>query len=294
MKKIIALTIMLFALFSCESPEEKQKLLDAKIKQQKIIEAEQSEERKILEKQRIKAKILRNKAEQKARRAQDELLGNSLIEQTALLNKQAFDVLNSKPSSTWILWEHDLLSDDSLTKFVNNKTSFTDIKYVPKNLIKLEWEYIEDTKWNSTLRQEALSALDNLAQNFYLEFTRHLKVVSAYRSYEYQKGIKDRWCEDSLCAKAWYSEHQTGLAVDLWEASEEQRFQSDETLSSYFEWMNKEAYKYWFTNTYQKGIEIDGYEIEPWHWRYVWEELALILHEYKITFTEYTLSPESY
>ncbi len=294
MKKTLVLSIILLSLFSCESPQEKQKLLDAKIQKQYLADIEQAKERKILEKQRLKAKILRNKAEQKAKRAQDELLGDSLIEQTALLNKQALDVLNAKTSTTWVLWEHDLLSDDSLTKFVNNKTSFTDMKYVPKNLIKLEWEYIEDIKWNWALRQEALSALDNLAQNFYLEFTNSLKVVSSYRSYEYQKGIKARWCEDSLCAKAWYSEHQTGLAVDLWEASDQQRFQSDERLGSYFEWMEEEAYKFWFTNTYQKGVGVDGYDIEPWHWRYVWEELALILHEYKITFAEYSLSPESY
>jgi len=294
MKKFIVLSFVLLSLYSCESEEETQKILKQKIQQEKILQQSQEGERKILEKKRMKQKILRLKKEQEEKLAQDELLGNSLIEETALLNKQALDVLNKKASSTWALWDYDLESDDSLTKFVNNKTSFTDIKYTPKNLIQLKWEYIDDVKWKSRLREEALSGLDNLAQNFYLEFTTPLTVVSAYRSYEYQKGIKDRWCEDSLCAKAWYSEHQTWLAVDLWEASEQKRFQSDEKLSSYFKWMQDNAYKYWFTNTYQKGIEIDWYNVEPWHWRYVWEELALILHEYKITFAEYILSPESY
>ena len=294
MKKIVIWTLLLLGLFSCESAEEKQKIINETIKQEKILQQIQEEERKILEKKRMKQKILRLKREQKEKTAQDELLGNSLIEQTALLNKQAIDVLNAKPSSIWILWDYDVTSDDSLTKFVNNKTSFTDVKYIPKSLVKLEWEYIEDVKWKSTLREEALNALDNLAQNFYLEFTTSLKVVSAYRSYDYQKWIKNRWCEDSLCAKAWYSEHQTGLAVDLWEASDKQRFQSDEKLSSYFEWMQEQAYKYWFTNTYQKGVETDWYEVEPWHWRYVGMELALILKEYNVTFAEYMLSPESY
>jgi len=91
---------LLLGLFSCESAEEKQKIINETIKQEKILQQTQEEERKILEKKRMKQKILRLKREQKEKTAQDELLGNSLIEQTALLNKQAIDVLNAKPSST--------------------------------------------------------------------------------------------------------------------------------------------------------------------------------------------------
>ncbi|USN59532.1 MAG: D-alanyl-D-alanine carboxypeptidase family protein [Candidatus Peribacteria bacterium] len=64
--------------------------------------------------------------------------------------------------------------------------------------------------------------------------------------------MKDRGCSDDLCAKAGYSEHQTGLAVDLWEASTDQEFLSQPKLQRYYDWLDTRAYLYGFTNTYQK------------------------------------------
>ena len=93
--------------------------------------------------------------------------------------------------------------------------------------------------------------------------------MSAYRSYLYQKGIKDRGCPDNLCAKAGYSEHQSGLAVDFFRASTQSDWNASARLSSYYSWLQKNAHTYGFHNTYQRGLEIDGYDIEPWHWRYV-------------------------
>jgi D-alanyl-D-alanine carboxypeptidase len=126
-----------------------------------------------------------------------------------------------------------------------------------------------------------------LGREFYLEFERKLEVVSAYRSYAYQKWIKDRGCPDNLCAKAGYSEHQSGLAVDFFEASTQQAWEENEELQKYFEWLNIHAYKYGFINTYQKWVEIDGYEVEPWHWRYVWVQLAEYIIGNNITFAEF-------
>jgi D-alanyl-D-alanine carboxypeptidase len=51
--------------------------------------------------------------------------------------------------------------------------------------------------------------------------------------------------------------------------------------------MSKNAHKYGFHNSYQKWRKNDWYEIEPWHWRYIWEELAQYLYEEKITFSQF-------
>lgn len=294
MKETFIMVAVLFCLVSCESAEDKQKLIDAQIQQQLEQEEIRSRERAILEEERAKQKAIELKKEEEEKRIQDELLWDSLLEETSLMNKKAKDLLESELTGTGITIKYDLITDSSLTKFVNNKVSFTDLEYTPESLVAMEWEYIEDAKWGSQLRSEALEALDDLAQNYYLKFGVSLKVVSAYRGYEYQKWIKDRWCDDTLCAKAWYSEHQSGLAVDFWETTEEKRFVEDADLKKYFEWMKEEAYKFWFTNTYQRWVEIDWYQVEPWHWRYVWKDLALILQEYNITFAEYILSPEDY
>lgn len=99
-------------------------------------------------------------------------------------------------------------------------------------------------------------------------------VVSGYRSYAYQKGIKDRGCPDSLCAKPGRSEHQTGLAADLFDASTEKDFLADPARAGYFAWLGKNAARYGFVNSYRDGREADGYDREPWHWRYVGRALA--------------------
>jgi len=181
----------------------------------------------------------------------------------------------------------DLETDNSITKFVNNEISFNSIDYIPEGLESIKSEYIFDTKWYWKVRKVANDSLQKLAKEFYMEFNIKLKVVSSYRSYNYQKGIKDRWCPDNLCAKAWYSEHQSWLAVDIFAASTQQDWQTNPNYTKYFEWFKENAHKYWFHNTYQRWLEIDWYEIEPWHWRYMWKDLAKYLFENELTIAEY-------
>ena len=124
-------------------------------------------------------------------------------------------------------------------------------------------------------------------KGFYKEFNKNIKIISSYRGYDYQKTIKDKWCSDNLCAKAWYSEHQTGLTIDIFEVSTNKAWKNNKILSSYFIWLNNNAYKYWFINTYIKWIKIDWYDIEPWHFRYLWIQLATHLKKKNISFAEF-------
>lgn len=180
----------------------------------------------------------------------------------------------------------DFLTDSSINKFVNNKIHFTDIGYVPEDLENISWKYLIDSKWNSRLRKIANSNLENMSKDFLGDLGVKISIVSAYRSYTYQVWIKKWWCPDNLCAKAWYSEHQSWLAVDLWEASSVESWKASKKLQKYYSWLSQNAHKYWFTNTYQKWLEIDWYEIEPWHWRYVWVQIATYLKENNMTFAE--------
>lgn len=182
----------------------------------------------------------------------------------------------------------DLYTDNSITKFVNSKVSFNDKAYIPENLVSLSSDYIYDAKWWSQLiKKETNSALQKMWEAFYKEFNKKISVVSAYRSYKYQKWIKDRGCPDNLCAKAWYSEHQSWLAVDLWETTTQSQFMSKPHLAKYYNWLSKNAHNYGFHNTYTKWLEIDWYEIEPWHWRYLWVELATELKQRELSLAEY-------
>lgn len=179
--------------------------------------------------------------------------------------------------------------DDSITKFVNDKVHFSKLNYSPKDLVYLKWDYIIDAKWNQVLRNEANKYLQELSKDFYKEFSVRLKVVSAYRSYNYQVWIKQRWCSDMFCAKPGYSEHQSWLAVDFFETTSKDEFLAKKELKKYFDWLEKNAYKYWFHNSYKNWKEIDWYAIEPWHWRYLWVPFATELQQENITYAEYYL-----
>ncbi len=181
----------------------------------------------------------------------------------------------------------DFETDNSIEKFVSAEKSFDYLKYEPDDLVLLSWDYLINSKWNSMIRKEVLENLQKMSEDFYTIFQTKINVISAYRSYNYQLWIKSRWCSDLFCAKAWFSEHQTGLAVDLWEASNEKSFLSNSNYAKYFEWLKENAYKYGFHNTYQKWVEIDTYVVEPWHWRYLWKSLAKLLWENNITIAEY-------
>ena len=53
-------------------------------------------------------------------------------------------------------------------------------------------------------------------------------------------------------------------------------------------WLRENAYRYGFVIRYLEGKEdITGYNYEPWHIRYLGEELAKELYERGITLEEY-------
>lgn len=181
----------------------------------------------------------------------------------------------------------DMKTDNSLFKFVSSKVSFNNKWYVPEDLEPIDSEFVYDTKTNGKMRKIANRALQDMAEAFKKDLGRNLTVVSSYRSYEYQRGIKLRGCPDNLCAKAGYSEHQSGLTVDIASASSQATWENTQNLQEIYIWLEKNAAEFGFHNTYQKGLEIDGYEIEPWHWRYVGKYFAQHLKENEITIAEY-------
>ncbi len=181
----------------------------------------------------------------------------------------------------------DLDTDTSYTKYIDPSIPFKDLSYIPDDMKDLSWDYIIDLKWNAQLREKAAWDFEKMAKDFHSEFWEQITVVSSYRSYAYQAWIKSRGCPDNLCAKAGYSEHQSGLALDLWSASTNEYWQSSKELMKYYEWLKNNAHLYGFHNSYQNGREVDGYEIEPWHWRYVWQRFATYLHENGETFAQY-------
>lgn len=178
------------------------------------------------------------------------------------------------------------LPDDSLQKFVWVNQPFFNKTYEPTDLVNLQWRNHISAQAKHTLRQEAAENLEKMANDFYAKLWANIVVASAYRSYNYQKSSISESCKQSgRCAREWESEHQLWLAVDLWETTNEEKFLSK--YQKYYERLHDNAHLYGFHQSYQNWREFDGYYIEPWHWRYLWVELATKLHEKDITFTQY-------
>ncbi|MDE5862785.1 MAG: M15 family metallopeptidase [Lachnospiraceae bacterium] len=128
-------------------------------------------------------------------------------------------------------------------------------------------------------------------------------VASGYRSSEEQqrlleaeiiKNIKAGMDEkearaDALLtvAPSHYSEHETGLAVDIVAVSNQRMDETQESTAENI-WLRENCYKYGFILRYPKEKEeVTGFSYESWHFRYVGKEAAKKITEQGITLEEY-------
>ena len=186
--------------------------------------------------------------------------------------------------------DYSKLPDGDIQKFVGVWEPFNNITYEPNDLVPLQWRNHISAQAKHTFRKEAADNLEKMANAFYEQFWTNIVIASAYRSYSYQKNSISESCKQSWrCAREWESEHQLWLAVDLREATNEQKFLSK--YQKYYNRLHDNAHLYWFHQSYQNWREFDGYYIEPRHRRYLGTWLATKLHNRNITFTQYvTLS----
>lgn len=116
-----------------------------------------------------------------------------------------------------------------------------------------------------------------------------LKIISGFRSYDYQEKIYNIYVKEfgeektnTFSAKPGHSEHQTGLAIDICDDSDKFIGTKED------KWLQKNAYKFGFIIRYPKGKEeITGYKYEPWHLRYVGIKHAKIIFTRGLALEEY-------
>lgn len=112
---------------------------------------------------------------------------------------------------------------------------------------------------------------------------------SGFRSYDYQTSLYNSFvardgqeATDRYSARPGYSEHQTGLAFDLIDASG-QLLEEPEAV----DWLRHHAHNYGFIVRYLPGKEdITGYMAESWHLRYIGRE-AQDIYKSGLTLEEY-------
>lgn len=166
---------------------------------------------------------------------------------------------------------------------------YTLSNFAPNNLVVIEsnyggnGQYIQDIVYNQYKKM-----FDDMKSN-----GLNLVIRSAYRSYQTQVILYNNYvardgvnAADTYSARAGYSEHQTGLAMDLGTPSTSDLAEFESTDE--FKWMQNNAYKYGFILRYPSDKTlITGYMYESWHYRYVGVEAATYIKENRITFDEY-------
>lgn len=128
-------------------------------------------------------------------------------------------------------------------------------------------------------------------------------ILSGYRSYAAQAISWEKWNREEperaaiLSARPGHSEHQLGTTLDFGspELAEVTGIPNIEFHTYFYQtsegiWLAENAHHYGFTLSYPRGAqELTGFFYEPWHYRYVGEEMATFLHDSEMYLTEYQL-----
>lgn len=179
----------------------------------------------------------------------------------------------------------------------NNKAPAVPVTLVKPDVLPTR----EAVSENIYMRPEAAAALEDLFEAAAQDGIT-LYATSGYRSYSTQKAIFERKLErmdekqaNASVAKPGYSEHQTGLAMDI-EGETTKGTGLTEAFGESPEgiWTAEHCAEYGFIIRYPKEkTNITGYIYEPWHLRYVGKEEAAEITELGVTFEEYILAVRS-
>lgn len=197
-------------------------------------------------------------------------------------------IVNVKADYEW--YDEKVVKKTDLSKgdlILVNK--FHDLgKYVPDKIIPISNYYAYDNNEITEKVYEAYKKMWYAAKKEGLT----LIVTSSYRDYDTQDFLWNRYANlegdewaDSVSARAGFSEHQTGLTLDIVTYN---TIMNDFEKTDEFKWLKKHAHEYGFILRYPKNKEdITGYAYESWHYRYVGEKVAKEIYDKDITFDEY-------
>ena len=137
-------------------------------------------------------------------------------------------------------------------KILVNKYNYVTESYIPNNLEQVSSEYSSKSLKLVNYAKEAFEEMARAAkaENY------TIRAMSSYRDYAYQNTLYNNYAKrdgyesaDTYSARPGYSEHQTGLAVDIDNAKE--YFTNFENTKE-FTWMQNNAYKYGFILRFPK------------------------------------------
>ena len=179
------------------------------------------------------------------------------------------------------------LSKDNL--MIVNKFNYLKEDYEPNEITSISLNYSygnnkvsKDTNdaYIEMAKAAKVDGIQLMANSTYRTYKRQDEI---YKDFYYSKGIS---YADKYAARAGYSEHQTGLAIDIFTTGNSTTSNFEE--SDAFKWLSTNAHKYGFILRYPKGKEyLTGYNYESWHYRYLGIDIATKVYNEGITYDEY-------
>lgn len=173
-------------------------------------------------------------------------------------------------------------------KILVNKYYNVGQDYIPENLELIDNQYAIGNMKMVKVAKEAFESLSAAAKKENL----NIIAMSTYRSYDYQTNLYNRYVAqdgkenaDTYSGRPGHSEHQTGLAADVYNKTE--TYTNFERTKEY-QWMQEHAHEYGFILRFPENkVDETGYQFESWHYRYVGLEAAKYIKEHNISFEEY-------
>lgn len=187
-----------------------------------------------------------------------------------------------KPTPTFDKTSFSIDDPHSLWVVADKLRPYNPVDYVPNDLVTMDVPHRADP----TLRKNAAATYVQMYNDAKAQGI-NLVVQSAYRSYATQVGVYNGWvaklgveAADLQSARPGFSEHQTGLSVDIAAANRVCTINECFADTPEGRWLTDNAWRYGWVLRYPKGLTpITGYKYEPWHWRYVGRGLSKELHK---------------
>lgn len=202
--------------------------------------------------------------------------------------KDVIAIVNVNANLGWYNASFESNANDNYLILVNKFYHLNDT-YKRDDLKRISLEYSYD---NNSAAEIVIDNFNIMRKAILEELNIHLMINSSYRSYKDQEDTYNEYKKislryaDTYASRPGYSEHQTGLSIDL--SSLENKSIKAFTESQEYQWLIDNSYKYGFILRYPKDKEyITGYDTERCHFRYVGKDVAKIIHDEDITFDEY-------
>lgn len=199
-------------------------------------------------------------------------------------SEDAFDLSGSYLTKYKLTEESDTLGN---TDVLVNSSSYLPEAYVPDDLTDIDTQYAVN---GVSLVKEAADAFTQMSKAS-VDAGRNFYASLGYRSYADQNAAyqsllnqMDQDQADEETFRPGFSEHQTGLAVNVSPTYEKKDFAKSEVMK----WLNEHCTEYGFIERYPVGKSlITGVDDEPDHYRYLGRKLAEAVTSTHLTYDEY-------